>query len=165
MKITGLTLALTTFAVLSTGVANAQVCGDCGASVLSYPAMVGTPACDAPLWGRHTWFDNGLDYHRAGLLGGLFGGGLLGFGGGFGYNTLGYGGIGYNALGYNGIGYGINTFSAVVPGACGSGLAAAPAVCGQRLANSVFDIRLFGLGLGFGRVSPRWDNRPAGWAF
>lgn len=145
----------------------------CGTNVMSYPAVIdsgcgvatscgayaapascGTMGC-APLFGRHTYWDDGLGRFHANRIGygrGLFGG-LLGFGGG------GYWGSGryLGSAGY----LGCNSLAAVVPNSCGARLATPP-VCGQRLANSLFDIRLFRFGLGFGRVSPRWDMRPAG---
>lgn len=167
MKTQALTLALAALALLSTTAANARgtyyINGQ--NNVLTYPAVVdGTTAigtgaigaCGAvcpsaldcsPLFGRHTFYDNGMRLRNRGLAG--FGGGLLGLGGGL----LGLGRSGY----YDQMG--VNSFAAVVPDAC-----AAPAqqVCGQRLGNSLFALRLFGFGLGFGKVNPRWDARPAG---
>jgi hypothetical protein len=140
----------------------------------------GPVGCDIPLFGRRTWFDNRFG---AGALGmgygignrGLFGGGGLlglglgrrygyGLGRGYGYglgNNLAYGGLGYGGLGCGTCG--VNTLSAVLPNACGAQIAAP--VCGQRRANAAVDLRLFRFGFGFGTVSPRWDNRPAGWSF
>lgn len=169
MKIQALTLALAALALLSTTAANARGTYYIGGqdNVLTYPAVIdgttaiGTSAIGAcgaisaspldcsPLFGRHTFYDNGMKYRarNRGLLG--LGGGLLGLGGGL----LGLGRSGYDQMG-------VTNFAAVVPDACG--VASAQQVCGQRLGNSLFALRLFGFGLGFGKVNPRWDARPAG---
>ncbi|HEY9788795.1 MAG TPA: hypothetical protein V6D22_00255, partial [Candidatus Obscuribacterales bacterium] len=146
-----------------------------GSTVVAAPGFIGNGmiantgcgACDVPLFGKRTWFDHRFGalgygapgYANRGLLGGMFGG-LLGFGGvrsgyGLGYNNVAYGGLGCNTCG-------LNTLSAVIPNSCGAQIAMP--VCGQRRANAAVDLRLFGFGLGFGTVSPRFDSRPAGWS-
>jgi hypothetical protein len=149
-----LSFVTTVCALLSMVPANAQIISGAGF------AGCNTVPINAPLFGRHTWFDNrfaGAGYMGYGSgygLGTGLGAGLgnmLGFGGGYGQ----YGGLGYG-------GYGVNTMAAVVGNGCGSAIATP--VSGQRLANSFLDLRVFGLGFGLGRVSPRWDKRPAGWA-
>jgi hypothetical protein len=50
----------------------------------------------------------------------------------------------------------VNTYAAVIPGT-----GATTRVCGQQRANELFSLRLFGFGLGFGKVNPDLDMRPA----
>jgi hypothetical protein len=156
-----LSFVMTVCALLSMVPANAQIINSTGLA-----GTCGTVPINAPLFGRHTWFDSrflGAGYmgYGAGYGNGRFAGlgNMLGFG--YGGGSLGYGpygGLGYGQFG----GYGVNTMSAVIGNGCGAAIATP--VSGQRLANSLMDFRVFGFGLGLGRVSPRWDKRPAGWA-
>lgn len=161
MNTRALPVALCAIALLATSAANAQSRYNYsvnGASVMTnMPAVVGTTnvmtypavvtgstcapsgvvgACD-PLFGEQTHWDNDMEIrdNSRGLLGGLFGT----------RERL-----------------GVNTYSAVIP----SELAPLPAtrICGQQKANEMFSLRLFGFGLGFGKVNPDHDMRPAGHA-
>ena len=146
MNTQGLILALSAVAFASTTAANAaqfsyRVNDSTSTQVMTYPAVVQSsttelmptttvgisPLSCAPLFGKHTYFDDDrMITRRTGMLG--------------------YGGMR------------VNEFSAVIPDA------STTKICGQKLSNSMFDIRLFGFGLGLGRVTPRWDARPAGLA-
>lgn len=55
---------------------------------------------------------------------------------------------------------GVNTYSAVV----NPTLDRATRISGQQKANEFFSLRLFGFGLGFGKVDPDLDMRPSGHA-
>jgi len=55
---------------------------------------------------------------------------------------------------------GVNTYSAVVNPTLGG----ARRISGQQKANEFFSLRLFGFGLGFGKVDPDIDMRPQGHA-
>lgn len=139
MKTQALILSLSALALCSSTAAKADTyITTTGYRVLTYPAVVTTSAACAapltcePLFGSHTWYDNGPAIRSTGLLG------------------------------MRSTEVGVREFSAVVPNECG--VTSATKVCGQKLSNSLFDIRLFGFGLGFGRVAPHLDARPAGLA-
>lgn len=154
-----LTIALAGLTLATTGAANAAQFSygvdTMGSSqVMTYPAVIsGTTAaapcattCGAgysalgcePLFGKYTHYDTNRGY-------GYRNDGLLGFGGPR-YGTT-----------------RVNEFAAVLADECGR--TPATEICGQQLSNSLFDIRLFGFGLGFGKVAPRLDMRPAGHAW
>lgn len=202
MKTQVLSLALAAIAIASCTAANAQCCsgvnGVTQSNVTTYPAVIQGSApisnyatifgasdssalnC-APLFGKHTFYDQGGSMRsayggsrRGGLLsmlgyGASAGRGMLG--GLFGYrgsrnSDIGYGGSSYVGSSYVGSGYGpttVNTFSAVLPTAYGG--VTSSRICGQRLSNSMLDLRLFGFGFGLGKVNPRMDMRAAGTAF
>jgi hypothetical protein len=141
MNIQSLTLALAAVAIASTTAANAAQYGytvndGMTGSVLTYPAVIEGSSIASPLSCAPLFGKHTWRDDETRIRTG----GLLGFGSRM----------------------TVNEFAAVVPNATGG--ITTTKICGQKLSNSVFDIRLFGFGVGLGRVAPRMDMRNAGLA-